>query len=81
MTFEVLREALWALDAIEREWIEPGSVSGFRKIAIARMKAEPRHWAKYHARGAALDHDLQCAPQRPDTLLLASTRRLPAHRR
>jgi D-tagatose-1,6-bisphosphate aldolase subunit GatZ/KbaZ len=55
-----LREALWALDAIESEWIEPGSVSGFRKTAIARMKAEPRHWAKYyHARGAALDHDLQ----------------------
>ena len=24
------------------------------------MKAEPRHWAKYHhATGAALDHDLQ----------------------
>ena len=24
------------------------------------MKAEPRHWAKYyHARGAALDYDLQ----------------------
>jgi D-tagatose-1,6-bisphosphate aldolase subunit GatZ/KbaZ len=55
-----LREALWALDAIEREWIEPGLVSGFRTVAVARMKAEPRHWAKYyHARGAALDHDLQ----------------------
>jgi D-tagatose-1,6-bisphosphate aldolase subunit GatZ/KbaZ len=55
-----LREALWALDAIEREWIEPGLVSGFRDAAIARMKAEPRHWTKYyHARGAALDYDLQ----------------------
>jgi D-tagatose-1,6-bisphosphate aldolase subunit GatZ/KbaZ len=55
-----LREALWALDAIEREWIELGLLSGFRNAAIARMKAEPRHWAKYyHARGAALDHDLQ----------------------
>jgi len=55
-----LREALWALDAIEREWIGPGVASGFRDVAIARMKAEPRHWAKYyHARGAALDHDLQ----------------------
>jgi D-tagatose-1,6-bisphosphate aldolase subunit GatZ/KbaZ len=55
-----LREALWALDAIEREWIEPGVASGFRDVAVARMKAEPRHWAKYyHARGAALDHDLQ----------------------
>jgi D-tagatose-1,6-bisphosphate aldolase subunit GatZ/KbaZ len=55
-----LREALWALDAIEREWIEPGSASGFRDVAVARMKAEPRHWAKYyHARGAALDFELQ----------------------
>ncbi len=55
-----LREALWALDAIEREWIEPGRASGFRDIVVARMKAEPRHWAKYyHARGAALDYDLQ----------------------
>jgi D-tagatose-1,6-bisphosphate aldolase subunit GatZ/KbaZ len=55
-----LREALWALDAIEREWIAPGQASGFRNIAIARMKAEPKHWAKYHhARGAALDYDLQ----------------------
>jgi D-tagatose-1,6-bisphosphate aldolase subunit GatZ/KbaZ len=59
LTF-ALREALWALDAIEREWIEPGLVSGFRNVAIARMKADPRHWAKYyHARGAALDYDLQ----------------------
>jgi D-tagatose-1,6-bisphosphate aldolase subunit GatZ/KbaZ len=55
-----LREALWALDAIEREWIEPALVSGFRNVVLARMKAEPRHWAKYyHARGGALDHDLQ----------------------
>ncbi len=55
-----LREALWALDAIEREWIDPGLVSGFRNVAIARMKAEPRYWAKYYpSRGAALDYDLQ----------------------
>jgi D-tagatose-1,6-bisphosphate aldolase subunit GatZ/KbaZ len=55
-----LREALWALDAIEHEWIEPGSASGFRNVALARMKADPRHWAKYyHARGAALDFELQ----------------------
>jgi D-tagatose-1,6-bisphosphate aldolase subunit GatZ/KbaZ len=55
-----LREALWALDAIEREWVACGSVSNFRNTAIARMKAEPRHWAKYyHSRGPALDYDLQ----------------------
>jgi len=55
-----LREALWALHAIEREWIERGHASGFRDIVMARMKAEPRHWARYyHARGADLDYDLQ----------------------
>jgi D-tagatose-1,6-bisphosphate aldolase subunit GatZ/KbaZ len=59
LTF-ALREALWALDAIEREWIEPGLVSGFRNAVVARMKAEPRHWTKYYrARGAALDYELQ----------------------
>jgi D-tagatose-1,6-bisphosphate aldolase subunit GatZ/KbaZ len=59
LTF-ALREALWALDAIEREWIAPARASGFRNVAIARMKAEPRHWAKYyHGRGAELEHELQ----------------------
>ena len=55
-----LREALWALDAIEREWIDPARASGFRRIAIQQMKAEPRNWAKYyHATGEALRFDLQ----------------------
>jgi D-tagatose-1,6-bisphosphate aldolase subunit GatZ/KbaZ len=59
LTF-ALREALWALDAIEREWIVPALVSGFRNAVLARMKANPRHWARYyHAAGAQLDHDLQ----------------------
>ena len=55
-----LREALWALDAIEREWIGEGRASGFRQIAIERMTAEPRNWAKYyHSAGADLRFDLQ----------------------
>ncbi len=55
-----LREALWGLDAIEREWIEPERVSGFRNVALARMKAAPKYWAKYyHSHGRALDYDLQ----------------------
>ncbi|MFN3932224.1 MAG: D-tagatose-bisphosphate aldolase, class II, non-catalytic subunit [Brevundimonas sp.] len=55
-----LREALWALDAIEREWIGQDRASGFRRIAIERMKADPRNWAKYyHAAGAELEFDLQ----------------------
>jgi D-tagatose-1,6-bisphosphate aldolase subunit GatZ/KbaZ len=59
LTF-ALREALWALDAIEREWMGASCLSNFRQVALTRMKAEPRHWAKYyHARGAALDFDLQ----------------------
>ncbi|MFN6980845.1 MAG: D-tagatose-bisphosphate aldolase, class II, non-catalytic subunit [Brevundimonas sp.] len=56
----VLREALWALDAVEREWIGEGEASGFRSIALERMTAEPRNWAKYyHSDGAALRFDLQ----------------------
>ena len=55
-----LREALWALDAIEREWVGEDRASGFRKVAIERMKADPRNWSKYyHATGADLDFDLQ----------------------
>jgi D-tagatose-1,6-bisphosphate aldolase subunit GatZ/KbaZ len=59
LTF-ALREALWGLDAIEREWIGAEAASCFRQIAVARMKAEPKYWAKYyHAQGRVLDYDLQ----------------------
>ena len=60
LTF-ALREALWALDAIERERIcsrparQPAG-----DVTIARMHAEPAHWSKYyHGSGAALDLQLQ----------------------
>lgn len=54
-----LREALWALDAIERETVEPAKRANLREVAIARMKAEPGHWARYyHETGAALDLQL-----------------------
>jgi len=59
VTFAI-REALWALDAIEKEWIDAGRSSRFREITIGRMKSDPRHWARYYAsKGAALDYDLQ----------------------
>jgi D-tagatose-1,6-bisphosphate aldolase subunit GatZ/KbaZ len=55
-----LREALWALDAIEREWLGEGRASGFRNTAIERMEAEPRNWTRYyHSTGADLRFDLQ----------------------
>jgi D-tagatose-1,6-bisphosphate aldolase subunit GatZ/KbaZ len=55
-----LREALWALDAIERETVEPSKRAGLRDVAIARMKAEPGNWKRYyHETGEALDLQLQ----------------------
>lgn len=58
LTF-ALREALWALDAIEREWIAPGDRAGLRETALARMRAEPKYWQRYyHSDGAQLAIDL-----------------------
>jgi D-tagatose-1,6-bisphosphate aldolase subunit GatZ/KbaZ len=59
LTF-ALREALWALDAIEREWIAPDKQSNFRHVVLGCMQADSRHWAKYyHTTGADLQFDLQ----------------------
>jgi D-tagatose-1,6-bisphosphate aldolase subunit GatZ/KbaZ len=59
LTF-ALREALWALDAIERETVPPGRRANLREETLARMHAEPAHWSKYyHGDGAALDLQLQ----------------------
>jgi len=55
-----LREALWALDSIEREWLPQADISRFRDVVLARMEADPRNWAKYyHAAGRDLRFDLQ----------------------
>ncbi len=55
-----LREALWALDAIEQETVAPDKRANLRATAIARMKAEPNNWRKYyHDAGHALDLQLQ----------------------
>ncbi|MGN6122539.1 MAG: D-tagatose-bisphosphate aldolase, class II, non-catalytic subunit [Sphingomonas oligoaromativorans] len=55
-----LREALWALDAIEKETIDAPKRARLRDVSIARMKAEPDHWRRYyHEAGAALDLQLQ----------------------
>ncbi|MGN6271370.1 MAG: D-tagatose-bisphosphate aldolase, class II, non-catalytic subunit [Sphingomonas sp.] len=54
-----LREALWALDAIEREWIAPDQRANLRDVTIERMHAEPANWAKYyHGSGESLDFQL-----------------------
>lgn len=54
-----LREALWGLDAIEREIVPSGKRARLRETTIARMHAEPADWTKYyHADGAQLDLQL-----------------------
>ncbi|MDR7191665.1 D-tagatose-bisphosphate aldolase, class II, non-catalytic subunit [Luteimonas terrae] len=59
LTF-ALREALWALDAIEREWIAPARRANLRDTALARLRAAPDYWQRYyHSSGDALAIDLQ----------------------
>jgi D-tagatose-1,6-bisphosphate aldolase subunit GatZ/KbaZ len=54
-----LREALWALDAIERDWLGT-QASGFRETVMKQLRAQPMHWIKYyHSAGHALEIDLQ----------------------
>jgi D-tagatose-1,6-bisphosphate aldolase subunit GatZ/KbaZ len=59
LTF-ALREALWALDAIEREWIAAADQARLRDVTLQRLRDEPGHWQRYyHAQGDALTVDLQ----------------------
>ena len=59
LTF-ALREALWALDAIEREWLGEEWASHFRQHVLERMRTAPDHWAKYYRdSGPSLQFDLQ----------------------
>lgn len=55
-----LREAVWALDAIEREWHGESRSASVRTTILQTMRADPRHWRKYyHDTGHALDLQLQ----------------------
>jgi D-tagatose-1,6-bisphosphate aldolase subunit GatZ/KbaZ len=55
-----LREALWALDAIEAETVPAERRADLRAVTLARMQAEPANWRKYyHATGEALEQQLQ----------------------
>lgn len=55
-----MREAIWALDRIEREWHGDARAARVRDTALAAMRREPRHWqAYYHETGRALDLHLQ----------------------
>jgi D-tagatose-1,6-bisphosphate aldolase subunit GatZ/KbaZ len=47
LTF-ALREALWALAQVEREWLPAERGSALRETVLAAMAANPRHWEKYY---------------------------------
>lgn len=59
LTF-ALREAVWALDRIEQEWLGAEHGSHVRSTVLQAMRREPRHWTKYYlGSGHALDLQLE----------------------
>ncbi len=55
-----LREAVWALDAIEREWHGESESSRVRETLLEVMRADPSHWRKYyHGTGRSLALQLE----------------------
>ena len=59
LTF-AMREALWALDAIDAELTPPAQQAHLRDTVLTRMRAQPKYWAKYyHSEGQPLTVDLQ----------------------
>jgi D-tagatose-1,6-bisphosphate aldolase subunit GatZ/KbaZ len=59
LTF-ALREAVWALDRIESEWLGAENSSHVRETILAAMRNDPTHWRKYyHGSGRALELQLE----------------------
>jgi D-tagatose-1,6-bisphosphate aldolase subunit GatZ/KbaZ len=59
LTF-AMREALWALDAIDQELTPAAQQARLRNIVLSRMRQFPRYWERYyHGDGQPLAVDLQ----------------------
>ncbi len=59
LTF-AMREALWALDAMDQELTHENEQAHLRDTVLERMREQPQHWEKYyHANGKPLTFDLQ----------------------
>jgi D-tagatose-1,6-bisphosphate aldolase subunit GatZ/KbaZ len=59
LTF-AMREALWALDAIDQELSDERGQARLRDTVLERMREQPKYWEKYyHAVGKPLTVDLQ----------------------
>ena len=48
LTF-ALREACWALDLIEQEWIEPNQRANLKQTILKAMVDKPDYWQKYYS--------------------------------
>ena len=59
LTF-AMREALWALDAIDEQLTPVQQQAGLRNIVLSRMRQFPKYWERYyHSNGQPLTVDLQ----------------------
>jgi len=54
-----LRETLWGLADIEREWLGDDGGSHLKDVVLDTMRASPAHWRRYYAESQRLDLDLQ----------------------
>lgn len=55
-----LREALWALDAMARDWLGERAAPGLRTTVLQVMHADPTHWRRYYdTQGSTLSTQLQ----------------------
>jgi D-tagatose-1,6-bisphosphate aldolase subunit GatZ/KbaZ len=55
-----LREAVWGLDRIDREWHGEARAANVRTTLLHAMRADPSHWRQYyHGTGQALDVQLE----------------------
>jgi D-tagatose-1,6-bisphosphate aldolase subunit GatZ/KbaZ len=54
-----LREALWALAEIEREWLGEGDGSHLKGVVLGVLHARPQHWQKYYSDPKRIRLDLQ----------------------
>jgi D-tagatose-1,6-bisphosphate aldolase subunit GatZ/KbaZ len=54
-----LRETLWALADIEREWLGPQHSADLKNVVLGVMRAQPAHWQTYYSDPAHRQVDLQ----------------------
>lgn len=54
-----LREIIWALAEVEREWLGPQRSAQLKQVVLDVMQAEPAHWQAYYTDAARLKMDLQ----------------------